>query len=308
MKRSRWAICANLLLRDALDGRRLRRGAIDTDSGTAHSNRDLADSLRYIEDNYHFYSAHLESEHWEGVVAEIGPGDNLGVEVLLLSHGATEVHAIDRYAPYRDESKHALIYEALARRYHCESLFRSGWTPQGIPGLHYHSGRAAEEFFTSEGIEFDAILSRAVLEHLYDPLGALDHMEAALKSGGRLIHQVDLGDHDMFPYHPPLTFLTIPRWIYRRMVVNGGRPNRVMLDRYRGWLAESQLQGEILVTMLVGSNDFIGPIPWEEIPLHRRNAALEHVHTVRPKLAREFREVADEDLAISSFALIATKA
>ena len=50
-----------------------------------------------------------------------------------------------------------------------------------------------------------------MLEHLYDPLAALDGMAASLAPGGTLNPPwIDFRDHGMFAGHHPLTYLTIP--------------------------------------------------------------------------------------------------
>ena len=96
-----------------------------------------------------------------------------------------------------------------------------------------------------------------VLEHLFDPIGALRDMAKSLKPGGCLIHRIDLRDHGMFLNHHPLTYLTINELIYRRMTSESGRPNRILIHRYREWLEESNLDGEIRITRLAGiKNEF----------------------------------------------------
>lgn len=66
------------------------------------------------------------------------------------------------------------------------------------------------------------------MEHLFDPVAALDGMLEALRPGGTLVHRIDLRVHGMFRGQHPLTFLTLPDAIYTRMTRNSGRPNRVL--------------------------------------------------------------------------------
>ena len=223
--------------------------------------------------------------------------------MLLLANGADEVHAIDRFYSKRDPDIQGPIYRALANEEGAEDLFDGEPGEDTMSGLSYHPGVAAEEFFSDRRASYDAILSRAVLEHLYDPIGALDDMVRALKPGGRLIHRIDFRDHGMFAGHHPLTFLTIGENWYRRMTRQSGRPNRVLLHRYQNWLDEKGLEGDIRITRLAGVKDEIKPANWPDISSDLREAALASVKKIRPKLAAPFRTVADEDLAVAGIVL-----
>src|SRR5688572_3742744 len=94
--------CAYYLFDDWRAKRRWSRGDYDTKSGTRHAQLSLEDSLAYIENIHAGYLAYAARDRFTGRVAEIGPGDNFGVALLLLGNGADEVHAIDRYRPRRD--------------------------------------------------------------------------------------------------------------------------------------------------------------------------------------------------------------
>jgi SAM-dependent methyltransferase len=240
-------------------------------------------------------------------VAEIGPGDNFGLALRLLGNGAETVHAIDRYASERDPQRQATIYRALAERHGLAHLFGEPPGERNLRGLAYHSGIPAERFFRDSGLGFDAILSRAVMEHLYDPLGALDDMAAALRPGGVMVHRVDMRDHGMFAGRHPLTFLTIPSPVYRRMTRASGRPNRVLLPAWRDWLERAGLPGTLRVTRLAGVDGEIAPSAWDDVPQALREAALDTVREIRPRLARRFAERDDRDLAVSGCVLVAEK-
>jgi len=300
-------VAAALVLRDFVDGLRLRAGDIETESGMAHATEDLERSIAYVEGVRAGYLARAGVDRFSGAVAEIGPGDNFGVAMLMLGDGARAVHAVDRFHSRRDSNYQLSIYRALAARHGLDRLLPSEATPEAIPGLTYHRGRPAETFFKEPPEPFDAVVSWAVLEHLYDPLGALSDMATALRPGGWMVHQVDLRDHGMFARLHPLTFLRFRPGPYRLMVRNGGRPNRVMLHRYRRWLGASGLRGGITVSHLVGSDRPIAQLPWEEIDPLERAAAIDEVRRFRSRLDREFDGVPDEDLAVSSFALTAIK-
>lgn len=300
--------CLAYVVDDWRKGLRLRAGRLETRSGTPHNAFSFNESLDYIETVYRDYVTQAGGEPIQGRVAEIGPGDNFGVALMLLAAGAREVHAIDRYRPLRDPERQRAIYRGLSERHGMAHLFEGTPDEESIRGLVRHVGEPAETFFAQWPLEFDAILSRAVMEHLYDPLKALDDMAAALRPGGVLVHFVDLRDHGMFAGRHPLTFLTVPDAIYRAMTRNSGRPNRVLLTDYRRWLEESGLTGNILVTRLVGIEDKVEPpAPWDAIDREARARAERAVCAIRPRLARRFRHLPDRDLAIAGILLVASK-
>jgi SAM-dependent methyltransferase len=307
IKRSVALSCAYYLIDDWRARQRLAKGELTTRSGSRHHALDLAASLGYVErvfDDYHHYGG---LEQFAGCVAEIGPGDNFGVALLLLKDGAREVHVIDRYRPVRDKATQQRIYQALAAAHGLDHLFSGPPDEHTITGLVRHAGVPAESFFKDKPNTFDAIISRAVMEHLYDPRAALDDMAGALKPGGRLIHRIDLRDHGMFEGHHPLTFLTLPDALYRRMSAGAGRPNRVLLPAWRDWLAGSQLKDELRITRLVGVRQEFEPADWLALPQAARAEALARVHAIQPRLAAPFRDFAEEDLAVAGVVLSARK-
>src|SRR5262249_54880083 len=72
---------------------------------------------------------------------------------------------------------------------------------------------------------YDLIVSNAVLEEIYDPTPVLLAQGQLLRPGGLWVHMIDLRDYGMFSKHGfhPLEFLTVPDWVYRRMVEGSGQ-------------------------------------------------------------------------------------
>lgn len=306
-RRSLWLTCLYYLLDDWRAARRLARGKLETRSGSRHTALDLNRSLAYIDRVHGDYCRYGGVARFVGSVVEIGPGDNFGVALRLLSDGATEVHAVDRYVPIRDEASQRRIYQAMAERAGFEALFDGPPGERTIRGLRYHPGTPAELFFRDRAACFDAIVSRAVLEHLYAPLTALDDMARSLTPGGIMVHRVDLRDHGMFAGRHPLTFLTIPAWLYRRMTRGAGRPNRVLMPDYRDWLAQSGLDGDIRVTRLAGLADEIEPTALEALDPTLKARAREVVQAIRPRLAAPYRSLDDDGLMAAGIVLVARK-
>ena len=217
-------------------------------------------------------------------------------------------HTLDRYRPHRDDAQQARIHRALAQRHGFGELLTDGGIGAfKIRGLVAHEGAPAETFFRSSGLRFDCIVSRAVLEHLYDPLAALDDMAASLAPGGVLIHRIDFRDHGMFAGHNPLTYLTIPDSLYRAMTRGSGRPNRLLLPAWRDWLERSPLAGSLRITRLAGVEGELEPAEWDDIDPEARRAALAIVSSIRPRLARSLAVYSDRDLAVSGYVLVARR-
>jgi SAM-dependent methyltransferase len=307
VRRSVWLSAAYYLQDDWRCARRLARGRLETRSGRRHAALGLEESLAYIDRVHRDYLRYAEVERFTGNLVEIGPGDNFGVALCLLADGAESVHAIDRYIPRREPERQRRIYTALAERPGFRALFAGAADEGTIKGLVYRPGMAAERFFAGRGPSFDAVLSRAVLEHLADPLGALDDMARALRPGGRLVHRIDLRDHGMFAGHHPLTFLTPPEALYRRMSRASGRPNRVLYPAYRAWLARSGLEGTLRVSRLAGIESEFEPVPLEALEAAALSPACATVRAIRPRLARPFRALTDAELAVSGLVLVARK-
>ncbi len=307
IKRSVMLTCAYYLFDDWRARRQLASGQLETSSGARHADLDIDASLAYVERVYGDYLAYGGLKHFSGSVAEIGPGDSFAVALRALGDGAEHVHAIDRWVSRRDVETQRCIYGALAERHGLSHLFDGAPGEDTIQGLTYHAGQPAETFFATCGLRFNAILSRAVIEHLYDPLGALDDMAASLEPGGIMIHRIDLRDHGMFAGHHPLTLLTLRDVWHRRMTRGAGRPNRVLIDAYRDWLKRSSLHGSLTISRLAGVDKELTPAPWNGLNKGAKSRALTAVRAIRPRLAKRFKGTADEDLAVAGLVLVARK-
>jgi SAM-dependent methyltransferase len=296
--------CLAYIADNWLRGRRLARGDIETSSGT-HAALDAAAVVDYGTRVWLGYRERAGIQNFTGRVAEIGPGDNDVVAWQLLGHGAAEVHLVDRYVqprnPSRDKECRLLVASDPAV---AAILPPDGSDPSGI---YRHNGQGAETFFRDTPASFDAILSCAVLPYVNEPIGALSDMANALRPGGVMVHILRLSDIGMFSGMPPLTFLTVPGWIWPAMTSNSPRTNRVGLSAYRKWLAGSGLDGTLKVTSAVGSDAIFELDSIDEAPEPVRARAFAEVARVRPKLARSHRGESDADLAAACFFLVARK-
>jgi SAM-dependent methyltransferase len=311
----RWRVLKALafVAENALWRIRLRLGWIRTRYGT-HRSLALQESVGYLEMVFADYLRHARGEHFHGTVAELGPGDNAGVALLIRKHGAEQVDLIERFQSYVDDQQQRRIYEALSERHDLEA-FRIGtrWHRQELRGITWWLGSSAEEFMAARpDATYDFIVSRAVLEHLAQPLRVLRDMARALRPGGLLLHEVDLTDHHHFSRtHDELTWLRFPSWLWRSMTSHSGRPNRVLVHRYRSVLERLRMTAgieyQLLVESLVGGPEIEPRVPFDGIPIELRQAAIGRVESLRPTFAREFRDVSAADLAVTSFFLIVRK-
>ena len=301
---------AKLVARDLRWGMRLRRGRLVTELGRAREALPVERSVRYIEQVFEDYKNYGGGEAFRGRAAEIGPGDTAGVALLMRWDGCNEVDLIDRYDNRSSLSHQAAVYRSLAERHGQDSsTLDNGVAPQTT----WHIGEPAELFFQHcRAQSYDVIVSRAAMQHLYDPLHALGEMVRCLRPGGQLLHKIDLRDLGLFSTnHHELTWLRFPDPMWRRMTVNSGRPNRVLVHSYRLTLEPLREKGlldyRLLVTQLVAVGDITPHRPYDEIDRATRQRAEAFVASKRREFARPFREVATEDLAIAGVFLVAEK-
>jgi len=258
-------ICA-YLVEDLIKRLKLSVGQIGSESGAAHANYSVEESMTYIESALHSYKTNGNINKFSGSVAELGPGDSAGVAMLMRGEGCTQIDLVDRYYSNRNLEQQSKIYQHIADKYQLNHLKTTdSWDEQKIAGINWKIGQAAEDYFhqCAEKNEpvYDFIVSCAVLEHLYDPLSCLQQMLACLKPGGQILQIVDLRDHNMFtPIKHELFFLQVPSFIYPLMGRNSGRPNRILVHRYRDLLESMKQEGLIDYSILVGSLAGVGKI------------------------------------------------
>jgi SAM-dependent methyltransferase len=225
----------------------------------------------------------------EKSVLEYGPGDTLGVALLMYAYGAKRVDCVDRFALSSLSESNIEVYTYILnsldpiRRKRANDAFRekgcpeSGWNPSAVTYSVTRNGCAGG------GREYDLIISRAVLEHVNDLEETIIDIKRSLKPGGISIHQVDLKSHGLDRY-TPFDFLTWPTLIYGLMYSRKGFPNRWRVDKYKELAVQSGLSMKKL------------------IPIDRLDT--EKVNLIYGKLARELKGVSREDLSWKSFWMV----
>jgi len=317
VKRSVYAGIAGRLVAERTRGVRRALGRRESGMGSTHRNMETGRSLDYIDEVFEDYLRYggIDRGDLEGKeILELGPGDNFGVALRFLAAGAAKVVAADRFIPVRDPDQHRRIYQGLLERLPAEERERVASIVAGPEisfdgvGLEILEEAPIEDVPDRVGDrKFDLIVSRAVLEHVFDLDTAFDSMAKLIAPGGRMIHKVDLRDHGLFTEggHNPLTFLTIDDRIYRLMGERtAGLPNRKLLSWYRQKLDDLGFETEYLITHLAGVDAEVLPhTPFEDgLP---DPAPLAAVEEIRPRLRARYRDLPAEVLAVSGFMLIA---
>jgi hypothetical protein len=223
------------------------------------------------------------------VVLEYGPGDTLGVALLMYAHGAEAVCCVDRFSLSHMSTKNIDVYLHLLNllgkneRERAQSAFqekgnpRSGFNPNAI------TYKVTKNGLSGSNREYDLIISRAVLEHVNNLEETMLDIKRSMKDGGISLHEVDLRSHGLDRY-TDFDFLTWPEMIYRLMYSHKGFPNRWRADKYK----ESAERANLRVKEL-SPTDRLDP---------------EKINIVYPKLARKFSHLSIEELSWKGFWLV----
>ncbi|GAK51417.1 methyltransferase type 12 [Candidatus Moduliflexus flocculans] len=223
---------------------------------------------------------------------EYGPGDILGMPLLMYAYGAEKIDCVDRFPLQKMSEFNLRVYtflldsltadlQALARQALQNPYdLREGFRPECITYSINKKGLSGA--FDS----YDLIFSRAVLEHVNSLDETFLDMKHALKMGGIAIHRVDLSSHGLDRY-TELDFLTWPDLLYHIMYSCKGVPNRHRITAYKDAIRRHDFRCKKLV-----------PI---------RMVALDSVKKISAYLPERFRGVPDEELTCTDFWMIFTK-
>ena len=225
----------------------LRLGNRSGRGGGLEHPEDAAEYFRHCVGDY-YAELGLDSSLLRGKrILEYGPGDTLGVALLLYAHGAACVHAIDHFPIHRITLETAAIYRAILDSLDGEARARGerAFVEPGNP-LSGFDPAAIEYRVTRHGLsgrrgEYDLVLSRSVLALVNRLDATFADIAAALKPGGVSIHKVDLSSHGL-DRDRPFDFLTWPDALYQLMYSRKGRPNRWRADKYRALAATAGLR------------------------------------------------------------------
>ncbi len=320
-KRSKWIIITHNIYNNWRTKKQFNLGNFETHYDTIMDRLSLSETLNYIKNVYEDYIRYssISVEIIRGKrILEIGCGDNLGIALKFLAAGAAQVICLDKFYIKRKSEREYALYKALreqlednSKKYFDEAIDLNNGIEINLDKLKYIYGfgiEKARELFDFES--FDLIISRAVLEHIYDIESAFSVMNDLLVAGGYMIHKIDFRDHKMFSdsgMHP-LTFLTIPEFIYSLMTRDLSRPNRRLISYYRQKMIELRYDAKIFITGIVGKeNEFIPHKEKIRFNIDYSKHTIYLINKIRPNLNIAFRNMSNEDLMVSGIFLVAKK-
>lgn len=241
--------------------------------------------------NDYFYQLGIDKENYHSFlnnkkILEYGPGDTLGVALLMYAFGASSIRCVDRFPLSTDSKKSSEIYIELINLLQKKPLERakSAFVEKGNPtsGLNPEliTYSVQNNGLSGEVKEYDLIISRAVLEHVNDLEETILDIDQALKIGGTTVHQVDLKSHGLDRYRD-FDFLCWPQYLYKLMYSHKGFPNRWRVDKYLQLIKNTELR-LIRIT-----------------PTGKLNP--ENINAIRENLASQFRKIPTENLSWVGF-------
>lgn len=321
MRKSEKLTILYFLLDNWQQKKRFAAGNYASPTGSTHAGFSLSESVTYVNEvfrDYLEFGGLNEKDLIGKKVFEAGVGDNFGVALKFLAAGAAKVVCLDRFYSHRDEQQQMRIYHAL----------RAGLSPEGqarfdqavsLSGnirlkesrLKYVYGNGLEEADKLLLPEtYDFIISRGVLQSVYNIDAAFAAMDRLLVPGGLMLHLVELRDQGMFSRGGlnPLTFLTIPDSLYELMSSHTGQPNRKRLDYYRNKIRELGYEAEFYPVRVFWSHrDFFPPKKEIRLNVDYTPDDVARIEAIRPRLLAQFQPLSTEDLLTAAFFLVARK-
>jgi hypothetical protein len=278
--------------------------------------------LQYINlqfEDYLTYSGLLYEQLKNKRVLELGYGDNVGVALKFLAAGAEQVVCIDKFSSRRDTAHELKIYRALRETLSTEEKAYFDDSISLEDSVHLNP----DKLKCTNGIEleiaihslaelrkpFDLIVSRAVIEEIYECDSLFAATDQVLAPGGYMLHKIDLSDYGIFSgagMHP-LTFLTIPSFAYRLMASESGIPNRKLARYYNDKMKALGYDASVFITSIIGKGTLNPARERIELGVDYSEATLVLVEEIRNKLSGDFQMVPDEELIVDGIFLVARK-
>ena len=183
--------------------------------------RDIEDTTDFAINNAKYYIGFLPTKELgylnDKVLLEIGPGQDFGLQLLLLGLGAKKVILVDKFLGEWLENYHPLVYKRLLVKAeiefpgvdfsHLKEVIHLG--SHQIEGLElHHVGLENASLIASNSV--DITFSNACFEHLLRSEKAIKKLARISKVGGLGFHQIDFRDHR--DYDRPLEFLTFSKF------------------------------------------------------------------------------------------------
>jgi SAM-dependent methyltransferase len=302
--------------------RRFASGLIETSHGSTLRRKSLEQSIEYIDEQFGDYLRYgqLTNEDLCGKrILELGFGDNVGVALRFLAAGAAQVVCIDKFYSERDIERERELYAALRDRLSSKDKQQFDEAIDIGDGIKFNERKlrringldlaVGADLLFEQAEVFDIVISRAVIEEVFEPKQIFAVVKRLLAPHGMMLHKIDMSDYGIFSeggMHP-LTFLTIPQSVYRLMASDSGIPNRKLIGYYREMLKELGFESKFLVTSVVGQGPVVPHKDLVEFDKKDYRFALPLISEIRSKLCREYRDLPDDELMVSGVFLVARK-
>ena len=100
-------------------------------------------------------------------------------------------------------------------------------------------------------------------------------------------------------------FLTVPDWVYRRMVEGSGQPDRRLIDYYREIGPRLALETEVYITRILGVDvDLVEPRRELRPGIDYSAEQVKVLEAIRPRLLERYRKLPDQDLIAMSIVFV----
>jgi len=322
VRRSKHAIIAFKIYQNWEMRRRFASGSIETQHGSTLRRKTLEESIDYINEQFEDYLEYgcLTGQDLKGKrILELGYGDNVGVALRFLAAGAAQVICIDKFYSERDVSRERELYAALRDRMSSDEKRRLDDIVDIGTDIKFDDSRLrclngldltrGAEMLLGQSEVFDMVISRAVIEEIYEPKQVLTVVNRLLAPNALMLHKIDMSDYGIFSeggMHP-LTFLTIPNSIYRLMATDSGIPNRKLIGDYKQITRDLRHEGKFFVTSLVGYGPLVPHRELHDIDNGCLRIARSTISEFRSRLQRPYRDLSDDELMISGVFLVSRK-
>lgn len=299
------------LLRNQL---RYRAGLVRHFSGVQAVKRDFdgwVRTLRRHVDDYVDYASRHGGTIEGARILEIGPGDSLGVALGLYANGAESVTCIDRFLSDEHDRGHEKLYRALIEQFDTAAQQRAegAFTPDGslddqVIRRVNSAIETADTILPTES--FDLIISRAVLEHVFDLQAAWNTMLRLLKPGGMMVHVVDMRNHGLYDQFHPLHWLTISDRLWPLLSSPDPTLNRELRPSYVQLIKSSNLQSEIYITHVIGKGELPSTVrSLDAVDFDDNSIGI--IERMRLRMLPRYKDLDLEDLLVSAMIVVSTK-
>ncbi len=320
-KRNKWFVIASNVGLDSVRRFGLRSEQIGQDAVISLPESQIPAAVRNIQ---HIYGQYLRYCGWAPTavagrrILELGPGFTIGVPLMFAADGASFVAGLDKFVRLQEGPYFVALYTCIRETLSNQQKAAFDRTISLQPKLSLNPQFATyiDHKELTDSLQqlgpgtFDMIVSNAVIEEIYDPAPVFEAQGELLRPGGIMVHRIDLRDYGMFSkygFHP-LEFLTVPDWIYRRMVEGSGQPNRRLIDYYREVGARMGYETEIYAAKVVSSDTDL-PEPRRKLRpgIDYSERQLKMIAEIRPRLLERYRKLSDADLVVQSIVFVARK-